>query len=617
MASRDATFDLVARDKTSPGIRSVEGNLKRASREAERTGGVFAKAFSQFTKSGSAIRTVSDQWGRGFSRIGQAAKRWSDSGSTSGNRFVRGVSQGVGSMLKVGAKVGGLLFKGFSAGLGALSEAGSLIGKNLSNAIQAAGPYAQVAMAGLMGLVVLAAAAAAPAIGAVIGGAIVGGAGIGGMVGGLILAAKDPRVSGAFSSLQRDVSRMLGDAAESFGPAALDAVRIARGAFQNLMPDLRRIFNTTSTFVAPLTRSLGRAAQSALSGIAQAVEKAGPIINAVGEGVEEIGRAIGSVFRDLSDNGASMAIAVRGAFGVVAGAIRGFGIGLNILVETFEAFINIIPGGKALLERYAASSNTAAESSKGLAGGLRGIGTDSAAAANGLADVRAKAQELADSNISFREAQIAAKNATAEATAALKENGKAKGTNTQKGRENEAALNAMATAFNNEATAGERSGISANDASNAYHNNRAALVKMAEKAGYSRTEANKLAAQLLKIPKNVNTTINADTSTATSKLVTFQKQVNGLRGKTVTVRVQSSGDHYIPGVGTQLKGFASTGSWSASDGAGTHRSGGPTKTEMTLTNNIYLDGQFLYSYVDKAIAGSERKQNWHARNGRR
>lgn len=518
MADRDVSVDATLRDKTGPGVRSATRNLKQVEKSWRDVDG-------QGRRTAAAAQHIASQWGRGLSKVAGATSRWARSGDGAGKKFVRGVGSGLGKLADLGGSIGG----------------------SLSKAVSAAGPYVQVAMAAVL---VGGAVSAAPAI----AGAIVGGAGLGGIVGGLLIASKDARVAGAIDDLKEDIGAGLRTAAGRFVPASLDAVKRAKAAFRGMLPDLRRIFDVSATWLGPLTTSLGKAAQLALDGITKAVTKAGPIINGIGQGVEMAGRAVGTVFADLSDNGQSMALAVKFAFALVAGAITQAGKALNVLVEMFEFFIKKIPGGKKWLDDMSKSQDGAKTSAFNLAGGFQQIGTDANAAANGISRVKEKADELADSNLSLREAQIRAKDAVKEATKTLEENGRAKGFNSAKGRENETALNNLARAFNAETEAGDKSGISAAKASAAYATNRARLIAMAEKAGYSKTQAEQLAASLLKIPKNVNTDVNVGTKSAFTQLETFRKKLKSITGKThyVTVQVTTKGDHRIPGVGTQL-----------------------------------------------------------------
>ncbi|MEV0156874.1 hypothetical protein AB0H57_24525 [Micromonospora sp. NPDC050686] len=583
MADRDVTLDVVARDRTSPAIQSVNRNLKQVEKSWRDVDG-------QGKKTLAAAQHIASTWGSGLAKIGGATSRWANSGDSAGKKFARGLGKGVGQVAELGGSIGG----------------------GLAKAVSAAGPYVQLALAGVL---VGAAVAAAPAV----AGAIVGGAALGGVVGGVLIAAKDARVAGAFADLKETAGAQLRQAAQRFVPATLDAIGRAKAAFRGMMPDLKRLFDVSANWVAPLTDSLGRAAQSMLSGITAAVTKAGPVVAQIGAGIEGIGQVVGKVFSDLSDNGASMALGLKGLFELLKATIGGIGGALNLLTEAFEFFVNKIPGGKQLLDSMTSSQDGAKTSAWNLTSGFRELGDGADAAADGITRAREKADEFADSNLSLRDAQIAARSAIADATKTLKENGAAKGFNTQKGRENESALNAMASAFNRETEAGDKSGRSARDASDAYQNNRAKLVAMAEKAGYSAGQARNLAAQLLKVPKNVTTDINADTKAASAAVTTFQKKVNGLKGKTVTVtvRVNNTGDHYIPGVGTQVKNAAGS---SFIDGtAGSFRTGGPTRVEASVnqTLNVNLDGAPFYAYTARAVADDRRRTAWRQKVGSR
>ncbi|MER5703475.1 hypothetical protein ABT023_16240 [Micromonospora sp. NPDC002296] len=586
MADRDVEVDAVLRDKTGPGVQSVARNLKQVERSWKDVDG-------QGKKTVAAAQQIAGQWGRGLSKISGAASKWANSGDSAGKRFVRGVGAGIGKLASLGGQIGG----------------------SLSKAVSAAGPYVQVALAAVLAA---AAVAAAPAI----AGAIVGGAGVGGILGGVMIARKDARVAGALDDLSERVGSGLQDAAKRFVPATLGAIKEAEGAFRGMRANLKRIFDVSANWVAPLTRSLGKAASLALDGITKAVTKAGPIIAVIGQGVESIGAAVGKFFADLSDNGASMALALKGVFFLVSSSIENTGKVLNFLVEAFEFFVNKIPGGKQMLDSMAASQDTAKTSTFNLASGFQALATDSNAAALGITRVKERSDELVNGTIGLARAQIASRDATRQASQAIAENATAKLTNRQRSDANKTALLNMADAFNQEADAGDKSKISAQQASTAYATNRQRLIAMAEKAGYTAGQAQALAARLLKIPKNVTTSINANTSAAMSKVETFQKKVRNLQGKTVTITVRvnnRTGDHYIPGVGTQVKGSAATngGAWASAAGDTTARTGGPRRTEIALTNSVYLDGTLLYRTVDRRIAESEQRTAWRQKVGTR
>lgn len=189
--------------------------------------------------------------------------------------------------IRDGASIGSGMGKNMAGGIGtALSGAGSTLGPILA------------------GIGVL----AAPMIGAAISGAVVGGAGIGGVAGGLALAARDPRVKAAGADLSRDVMGDLEKRATVFVGPALDGISKIRQGFKDIGPDLDRIFSNSASFVDPLVDGLVSGGRKAVAGFADAVENAGPIIDAFGEAFDKVGGAIGDAFTTLSehsDEGAS------------------------------------------------------------------------------------------------------------------------------------------------------------------------------------------------------------------------------------------------------------------------------------------------------------------------
>jgi hypothetical protein len=162
--------------------------------------------------------------------------------------------------------------------------------------------------------------AMAPTIGALLAAAVVGEAGIGGVVGGVILAAKDERVKAAGVTLGRTLLADLESRASGFVEPVLNGIaRIGQG-FDQLDPDLDRIFKS-SRFVEPLVNAGIKGAQGFVSGFADAVDQADPVIQALGDSVTAIGTATGQFFRELSTQSASGASALEDLTGAVTTVI--------------------------------------------------------------------------------------------------------------------------------------------------------------------------------------------------------------------------------------------------------------------------------------------------------
>jgi hypothetical protein len=146
-----------------------------------------------------------------------------------------------------------------------------------------------------------------PTLAAGIAGAVIGGAAIGGVVGGITLAARDPRVKEAGGDLGRFLLADLGRRASGFVQPVLGAIEQIRAGFADMGPDLDRIFNS-SRFVAPLTDGLIQGTKGFVSGLADAVDQADPVIYSLRNLLVSVGGATGDLFRNLSqdaDEGAS------------------------------------------------------------------------------------------------------------------------------------------------------------------------------------------------------------------------------------------------------------------------------------------------------------------------
>lgn len=94
------------------------------------------------------------------------------------------------------------------------------------------------------------------------------------------------------------------------------------------------------------------------------------------------------------------------------------------------------------------------------------------------------------------------------------ENGEATDLNTEAGRNNMNALLELVDAQNGKIEADARAGGSVGTLTGDFNNNRSALMELAQSMGYSEGEARKLADRLLKHPKDVKTTVEADTKPA-------------------------------------------------------------------------------------------------------
>lgn len=187
----------------------------------------------------------------------------------------------------------------------------------------------------LMAVLGVAGAAAAPMLGAVVSAAIVGGAAGVGVIGGLALVSKDPRVVSAGKSLGDELMKGLEDKAKVFVEPALAGINKLRVGFQEIGPDLDKIFKSSARYVEPLVDGLVSGSKKAIGGIATAISRAGPIVESFSRMFDEVGEAVGDAFETLSEDPETAARAfdeLTDAVTATIGAVADF---VNLLTKVY------------------------------------------------------------------------------------------------------------------------------------------------------------------------------------------------------------------------------------------------------------------------------------------
>lgn len=294
------------------------------------------------------------------------------------------------------------------------------IGKKAGTEVAAMGPKLGASLAdgltksfgptggALVGALGVGVAAVAPMLGATISAAVVGGAAAGGVIGGLALVAKDPQVKAMSISLGEEVMGGLEERAELFVAPALRGIAKVRKGWQEIGPDLDKIFRSSAAYVDPLVDGLVAGGKKAVGGIATAIGRAGPIVDAFGESFSKLGGMVGDLFEKLSEDPQA--------------AADGFSEFTDVIVETVDQVGNLL---MALTKTYGALGKTddviddwrhSLEDALSIDGGPEFDIT-----ADGMSNMERKAKEAADANRELAGSSEDATNATKEHTSSLKE----------------------------------------------------------------------------------------------------------------------------------------------------------------------------------------------------
>ncbi|MFI6819717.1 hypothetical protein ACIBJE_02045 [Micromonospora sp. NPDC050187] len=420
------------------------------------------------------------------------------------------------------------------------------------------------------------AAGLAPTLGAAVAGAVAGGVAGGGVIGGVVLAARDPAVKAAGTALGEFILADLEQRASGFTPVVLDAIDDIRDGWRSLGPDLDRIFRA-NRFVDPLVAGGISGARKMVAGIADVMDNADPAVDALAAGFERIGDAAGDTLSTLAedaDEGASaiddltMAVSnlirvtggivhgaaqVKGFFDEVdqgidrgrfaledwmssGGALENFGIQLDLTADGFAAGSEAAEAyrkatlGTAEAADFATlktAGMTDAEIAAADASGRFRIQTEQAA--KGVRDVGDAAAEAAPEVQTFTQFLNESLGRAAESEEATIRMGSAflrlkdaakdgadKGINplTEAGNRNREALKAAADAANANAAQILKTTGNHQLAAQVTEDARKRFLAAADAMGVESGEARTLANQLFGIPKNVKSTVNADTGPA-------------------------------------------------------------------------------------------------------
>lgn len=193
---------------------------------------------------------------------------------------------------------------------------------------------------GLMPVGIAIGAALAPLLGASIAGIVVGGLGLGGIVGGVVIAAHDPRVESAFKDMKSNLSDALKLDAAPFVPVLVGALGDIERTVKNI--DLAGIFKDLAPQVQPVLNGILDLVTSLGSSIRNIAANSGPVLSELGTDFRDLGRTLESAFNSLADNGKQEAQALHDLFAVIDGGITiVFGL-VNALTEVYGAYHKLV-----------------------------------------------------------------------------------------------------------------------------------------------------------------------------------------------------------------------------------------------------------------------------------
>jgi hypothetical protein len=480
-------------ENAEDGFEDLNKGLKRLDDQFRTTTNKLTDLRKEFARTGDdALLKDIQKAEREYKRLGREAKS------------IFGVDPTV--VRKAGADAGGIFAEGIATGLKTIAKSPAGIG----------------AIVGL-------GAAAAPYLGAVVAAGVIGAAGAGGIIGGIKVASKSAEVQSAAKSLGSQITNQLDDAFQPFTKTTVGAIHILQDEVRKAQPDLERLGAATARYIEPLSRDIGGGARAFLDGVADAAEKAGPVLREVGDGIERLGITGGQVFSGLGDTGPSAAIATRDSFSLLNDTLRISGEQLEFLSNTYgaaRAAQSLFSGDLGVFAQYVTDSAVAERDAKQATAELSAEQERlNAAARNVNVDLAAQIgylNTIRGNNLSAAESTVAYKDAINGAKSSLENKNKVT-------LDEEKALLRAVSAANQNVEALGRSGATADQASGAFNRHREQLIKVATQMGMSRAKASEYIDKLLQIPGNINTKYStAGIPTALGQLAELRAAINRL-----------------------------------------------------------------------------------------
>lgn len=128
---------------------------------------------------------------------------------------------------------------------------------------------------------------------------------------GAFILREKPEIQRAIKNLKFNIEAIFGAAAEPMLPPLLSGINKITEFIRNNIGSFVRIFTAAGALIDPLVDSILRLVQMALPGFTNMLEKSGPIFEALGHELPNIGLALGDIFNAIADSAPTIGIILR------------------------------------------------------------------------------------------------------------------------------------------------------------------------------------------------------------------------------------------------------------------------------------------------------------------
>lgn len=257
------------------------------------------------------------------------------------------------------------------------------------------------------------------------------------------------------------------------------------------------------------------------------------------------------------------------AFDAMAAAVEADGGSIDELRSRLPGYTDAIAAAEA-------QTSLAADAQGELGSAVAGATGEVVGQTQSLAELMEQVQALSNQVLGLRGAERDFQAAIDEAAASVAENGRTLDINTEKGRANEAALDAIASSANDVLNSMVEAGQPIDAVSAKMAEQRGRLIDAARAFGMTEEQAGAFADEVLRIPTARTTTITVNgVKTAITDVGNLATYLQALRDKTITVTTRRQDV-----IGSQLRVAGVTGPGGYADGGWVHGPGGPREDRV-------------------------------------
>lgn len=369
-------------------------------------------------------------------------------------------------------------------------------------------------------------ASAAPAVAGIISAAVAGGAAAGAVGIGAKLVANRKEVESALADTGREIMEALTIDAGPIAEPLVEATEMARAEFRKLRPEIQGTFADAAQYVGPLSRGLAGLGRELVPGLRESVREARPVVDVLEYKLPAAGRATSNMLKMVTEDSenAAQALSMLGTAGELG--LQSVGVSVGLLNKSLPFLAGHLMLINEKLTENQRKEAEAAEAAEKLAQEQARAAQAVARSAEEIDALNRALAEAPGEALSAEQAMLQFEQSIADTNETIKENGESTDVNSQKYRDNKAALLDIAAGAQSAAEATRTQTGSQEAANRVLDRGRTAFLAAAKAAGIEADEAQNLADKLFGIPGQRTTKINVNKQQAEKDLASINAKAN-------------------------------------------------------------------------------------------